>query len=106
MNIYRHGDLLIRGIEKLPEGLVKVKSNIVAEGEFTGHNHTIVADKAVVLTDKTGKKYLDLSLLSGRSVTITHPEHKSIEIPCKKYYEVIIEREFDPFENKIRQVKD
>jgi hypothetical protein len=103
MFIARHGDLLIRQINELPKGLKEVKTNIVAEGEFTGHNHTVIVedDTIAVFSDNSGKKYIGLA----KDAKISHQEHKTLEIPCG-YYEVIIEQEFDPFEQKIRQVKD
>jgi len=99
--IYRHGDLLIRECEK-KEGVVAKKDNVVAYGKFTGHHHTMVADKPIVYTDSKGVTYIDCS---AGSTVITHPEHKEIEL-SPAFYEVIIEREFDPFEGKINQVKD
>lgn len=101
--IIRHGDLLIREIKNLPNGLKEVKGNIVAEGEFTGHNHTVITgdDTIAVFQDCNGNKFIGLM----KDSKITHPEHKTLEIPSG-YYEVIIEQEFDPFEQKIRQVKD
>ena len=39
---YRHGDLLLKKIDKLPEGAKKIKTNILAEGEFTGHKHELL----------------------------------------------------------------
>lgn len=103
MFIARHGDLLIKEIKELPKGLKKVKTNIVAEGEFTGHNHTVITDNntIAVFSDNTGKKYIGLMEKSK----ITHQEHKTLELPAG-YYEVIIEQEYDPFEAKIRQVRD
>ena len=103
MNIYRHGDLLIRQIDKPNINLIKQKDNVVAYGEFTGHHHVVITEdeQIAVFTDSSGKKYIDC--VSGS--TITHPEHKEIILE-PAFYEVIVEREFDPFESKIREVKD
>lgn len=99
--LVRHGDLLIKKIDKLPDNLNIQKDNIVMRGEFTGHHHTLVCDELAVFTDINGNKYIDLK----KDSAITHQEHKTLELP-QGYYEVIIEKEFDPFEKKIRQVKD
>lgn len=103
MKILRHGDLLIKEITKLPEDLKEIKTNIVAEGEFTGHNHTVITEdnSIAVYSSFDGKKYLNCI----KDAKISHQEHKTLEIPCG-IYEVIIEQEFDPFEQKIRQVRD
>ena len=103
-NIYRHGDLLIRQIEKLPKGIKEVESNTIAEGEFTGHSHrlqTAVRTDMKIYTDIDGRKYFKVD----KDGKLTHEEHKTITIE-KGIYEVIIEREFNPFEESINQVQD
>ena len=103
MKIFRHGDLLIKKIKDMPKGLKEVKTNIVAEGAFTGHHHTLVTDdnSIAVYQDIDGNKFIGLL----KDAKITHQEHKTIELPAG-CYEVVIEQEYDPFEQKIRQVKD
>ena len=101
--LYRNGDLLIRQIDKLPKGLKKLDTNILAEGQFTGHNHKIVAEPIdlTIYTDNEGKKYFNLN----KDSDLTHQEHKTIKIK-KGLYELVIEQEFDPFQEVINQVKD
>ena len=100
MNMYRHGDLLIRQINKLPEGM-KAKTNIIAKGEFTGQNHVLTCERPLTIIDYEGKKFFEA--IPGTE--ITHPEHKTIPIEIG-YYEVVIEQEFNPFEQIIKQVQD
>ncbi len=70
MNIYRHGDVLIKQIASLPKGVkpldTPVKNEfILAYGEITGHKHVLaVAEKTdePVLTvyEHEGKTYLEV----------------------------------------------
>ena len=104
MNIYRHGDVLIKQIDKLPENLKQLKSLTIAEGEATGHHHTIVCDKpnmVLVYQDDNGIKYIQ----ALEDCQITHQEHKTIEIK-KGMYITTIEKEFNPFDEEINKVKD
>lgn len=103
MNNYRHGDLLLRQIEELPKGLKKLQSNILAEGEFTGHHHKIVADPIdlTLYEDAQGRKYFKLD----KDANLTHQEHETITVK-KGLYFVDIEQEFDPFQETINQVRD
>ena len=36
---FRHGDLLIRKVSSIPKNAIPTSTNIIAEGEKTGHNH-------------------------------------------------------------------
>ena len=40
--IFRHGDLLIREIIKIPSKAKPIETKILAEGEVTGHKHKLV----------------------------------------------------------------
>jgi hypothetical protein len=99
--IIRHGDLLIKSIDKLPKNLIKKEDGVVAEGEHTNHKHRLVGGKAAVMEDLLLMKFITVS----EPTTIVHEEHKALEIPVGDY-EVIIEKEYDYFLDEIRQVKD
>lgn len=99
MNIYRHGDLLIRQINDLPNDAKKQDNLILAEGEVTGHHHRLSG--VTVYADEQGLKFF----VVDKPTDLTHEEHKTIVIEPAKY-EVIIEREFDPFADEIRKVRD
>lgn len=107
MRIIRHGDVCLREVQELPKNAqLKVKTNkhIVAWGEFTGHNHLLATKektKDLEIYDVDGVAYL----VVNRVATITHQEHKMLEVP-KATYQVVIEREYDPFMEQIRTVKD
>ncbi len=97
----RHGDLWFRRIEKLPEGLKAKKTNIVAEGEVTGHAHALVGEGFSLYEDVKGVLYLSVNV----PTEITHEEHGIKEIP-QGVYVVEKEREFDPFTEEINRTKD
>ena len=99
---YRQGDLLIRRIESLPQGLTKLDTKILAEGEATGHQHRLTSKTVQVFRDDANQqKYLSLE----EPTQLVHEEHKPITIE-KGTYVVIQEREFDPFADYIRRVAD
>jgi hypothetical protein len=99
--IYRHGDLCIKSIEKLPEGLKKLNTNIVAEGGATGHSHTLLGQDFEIYEDAKGVMYLSIA----SPTEITHQEHETKEIG-KGYYIIEREQEFDPFSEEINKVRD
>lgn len=113
---YRQGDVLVKKIDKLPEGLKKVEDYILAHGEFSGHAHFITSQnhEAVLMEDKdTGKMYLDIPesvldahlehLLEGTGVWTK--EHTKVAIPSG-VYEVHIHQQWNPYAKAIEKVRD
>ena len=96
----RHGDLWFKKIEALPNGLILKDTNIVAEGEVTGHAHTLTGDFKLY-EDNKGTLYLSVET----PAEITHQEHGVKEI-APGIYIVEKEREYDPFLEEIRKVAD
>ena len=96
MNIYRHGDLSFKQIDKLPEDVKEMKqekSFVLALGEHTGHKHVITAEKEGVvqmLTTMDGKTVL---VIEGVAL-LTHEEHKTITF-APGIYEMDNEQEYD-----------
>ena len=87
---------------------------IVAFGEVTGHKHQInmkdMAEEAGVTLNMgwNGKAGVDVPegfTVTDAPVTITHEEHKPIELP-PGYYIVNIVREFDHIARRSRYVAD
>ena len=103
MFIMRHGDVLIKQVSALPKGVKKIKTNVLAEGEITGHRHTVVVDRPDTMTmyEAANGKFLELCA----PAVVTHQEHKTLTIPAG-IFEVTIEREFDPFNEVIKRVVD
>lgn len=102
--IYRHGDVDIIQVTELPQGLKEANTLTLAYGEVTGHHHSFtVADKPnlTVYEDEQGNKWIDVREPSA----LTHQEHKTLTIK-KGFYQVKIEREFNPFDEAINKVRD
>lgn len=99
-NLYRHGDVIIKQIEKKPTKAKKLDTLILAEGEATGHYHRISEGEAA-LYSYDDKKYLEIQSEIG---LLTHEEHKALELPHGTY-EIIIQREYDD-EQEWRNVID
>lgn len=83
----RQGDLFIKSIKEPPEGLRKVKGNIVVRGEATGHSHRL--EGGDIFEGKDGLLYLMLAT-KGKLV---HDEHEPIQLKAGKYA-VIRQREY------------
>lgn len=99
---YRQGDLLLRRIDSLPQGLTELNTKILAQGEATRHHHRLTSQTAQVFRDGANQqKYL----LAEEPTQLVHEEHKPITIE-KGLYVVIQEREFDPFAEITRIVAD
>lgn len=101
----RHGDLDFRTIASLPKGKAKkVNSYILAEGEYTGHNHELkLVDKGTMTVIDVDNEIF-FKILGGKA-QLTHPEHKTITFD-EGVYQMKKEREFDYFMNETRQVRD
>ena len=98
MKMMRQGDLLIKEIDKLPEGLT-LKDNILALGEMTNHQHQMVGDCKVMIDNK-GNQFIQ----TEQECQLVHNEHKPITI-SKGLFQVIRQREYDIKEGT-RQVMD
>jgi hypothetical protein len=97
--MFRQGDVLLREVTKLPNGLVE-KNKILAYGEATGHHHRFESVQVQVFKDDNGKQFVEVKEPSK----LVHEEHAELEIP-KGTYVVVTQREFDVIQG-IRQVID
>ena len=101
--IYRQGDVLLRRVEtdtdKMEREEPKAGRFILAEGEATGHAHTIEADSVVLYRSKDGKRVI----VADEGAVVEHQEHAPITLPPGRY-EIIRQREYSPEE--IRNVAD
>ena len=93
----RQGDLLIVKIDALPEGATDRKSRVLAEGERTGHSHTM--DRGTTWSQGS-KLYLRLE---GGPAKLEHPEHGSVTVP-EGTYEIHRQREFHDADHETRVV--
>jgi len=87
MKMYRQGDVLILECNEAPKqneiekDLGKGKSIRLAEGEMTGHHHTLHAAIAAAVLLKTGDIYMKLQ----KEGKLQHQEHSEIILPPGQY---------------------
>jgi|SRR5208283_1721977 len=97
------GDVFFTRAKRLPvKAEVKQKSKrgyIIAEGEATGHAH--VVDDDIELYESGGVLYLR----TEKEIQVKHEEHKPV-ILSKGIWKVGIVREYDPFSEHVRLMRD
>lgn len=89
MRPIRQGDVILLPTQQM-QGK-KLQHLTLAEGEVTGHKHRISDGKAE-LYEQDGTLYLRVF---SDTATLTHEEHKSIQIP-QGMWMVRIQREYEP----------
>lgn len=96
--VLRQGDVLLVPVTEIPEIARKTNHKrgrlILAEGEATGHYHSIACSLDVDLFEMPSQRELFLLVKEGNAL-LEHQEHAKISVPQGKY-RVIIQREFDP----------
>ena len=97
--LYQQGDVLIQTVLEVKGK--KLNHLTLAEGEATGHHHTITEGDAE-LYEHEGTMYLRVN---SEEATITHQEHGAVTIP-KGDYIVKRVREYDHFAEEARNVAD
>ena len=115
MKYKRSGDHYFHKIDKMPEGLKKIKHNgifVFGTGEASNHNHIITVDKVdnlIIKQDINGIFYFKLKTngwlkhIEGNSTKTA--DHKPIKIEPMIWRQVP-EREVDIFSQTIRKVID
>ena len=105
-NHFQQGDVVITKIEALPSGLkpkhAAARGFVIAEGEVTGHAHTIATDAVeAMFTDQAGVIYAQLK----KQVDLLHEEHHPVTLPPGLYRFGGVQ-EYDHFTEEARQVVD
>lgn len=110
----RQGDVYLRKLDKLPDGLHCVargrKQFTAARGEATGHHHTVHCKEGITVyaeNEVSEEKLIEdgskiLMELAGEA-TVTHQEHGTGVLPTG-VWEATIQREYDGAEE--RRVRD
>lgn len=101
MNIYRHGDVLLKEVTEIPKSAKKLKDKILAYGEATGHSHRFANPQDIERFSDGDRKFLLVCV----DADLIHEEHKKIRVKKGKY-EQIQEREYDYAEQNMRSVVD
>lgn len=95
----QHGDVIIKKTNQIKGK--KLNHLTLAEGEATGHHHTITEGDAE-LYEHEGTLFLRVN---SEEATLTHQEHNPITIP-QGDYEIGIVQEYDHLSEKVRNVAD
>lgn len=102
--MFRQGDLLLVRVDEAPEGR-RVKPLrgrlILAEGEVTGHHHSVAVQDAELI-EVAGVPKVFLRIF--QTTTLDHQEHSPVILPPGDY-RIVRQREYVPQELP-RQVAD
>jgi predicted mannosyl-3-phosphoglycerate phosphatase (HAD superfamily) len=94
----RQGDIIFSKINEEVSGR-QLNKLTIAKGEFTGHNHVLIAEAgSKIYGDKT--KFT----VKGKA-KLVHPEHNTIHFTSGTYI-VSFEREYDYLEKTLKAVQD
>lgn len=91
-DLYRHGDVLITRIARLPIGVQPRTGVTLAQGELTGHSHRLQQADAGQLWAQGSDLFLEVK---AAIATLVHEEHQAIELP-QGVYRVWRQREYRP----------
>jgi hypothetical protein len=98
--MYRHGDVILQQVKRVPKDANRRPSAVLARGEATGHSHRIADPATVTLFDDGPDRYLHVT---AESALLIHDEHKPIALP-RGVYKFWQQREYSPKE--IRRIVD
>lgn len=111
---YQQGDVLLKLIDKLPDGLIQSPEGLILQrGETTGHKHqfqsggdvqVMCTPNAKFNTDTITPNEMKYAIV-GNMIQLLHEEHKPITID-PGIYEIDIVREFDYEKHEVRRVVD
>ena len=91
---------------KIPETAAKMTCKdryVLAEGEVTGHAHAVYdLSTCDVFIDCDGEIYVE----TKEPTIVKHEEHKPVVLEKGKTFKVSIVKEYDPFAEEIRRVRD
>lgn len=110
---YQQGDVLLKKIEKMPDGAKKIGGKVLQIGEVTGHKHQFPtnSDVEIYVDAKFAGQENSITpdegkfIIVGNTVQLLHEEHKPVEVE-PGVYQVDIVREFDYEEMEARRVVD
>lgn len=100
----RHGDVDLIPVQKIEASGKRMNEYTLAYGEVTGHHHTLypLSPGAFLTLFKNGeKRMIDVE----GDYVLRHQEHDELRIPPGTY-EILIEREYNPFEKAMKKVVD
>ena len=100
----RQGEILMFRLPNkviLSKSFRKMRTNVIREGEQSGHKHEIEGDGQLVIVPETG----DMAIKVGKKgAVVKHPEHKPVKLP-EGTHAVKVQKEYDPKKDS-KDVKD
>lgn len=108
VTIFEQGDVVLIPDQRnhkvdVPKKVEKTKSQVIQEGEHTGHAHRITSGSAEIYgTPQSDRRFL--RALKG-GAEITHEEHLPVQIE-EQDYEIRIVRQKDIFSKIVSKVLD
>lgn len=101
----QQGDVLITRVDTMPTGgravAAKPRGYVVAEGEATGHAHTLTPEAVLEMREVDGVLY---ARIAG-PVDLLHEEHKPVSL-TEGVFRFDRVQEYDHFAEEARQVAD
>ena len=105
-DIVMHGDVVIERVATLPDNFQELKKSdddALAYGEATGHIHQLFDGEFDLRIDPENENNRVLRIIKPTS--LKHQEHMEVLLPPGDYRSRI-QREYDPFTKRIREVAD
>lgn len=99
----RNGDIYLQKIDELPEGLEKVDTDIIEAGEASGHHHRL-RGVSNLYKNSSGEVAV-VEIVKSDVTAVVHEEHNPIP-NIEGYYEVIRQRQWNPYEAAAERVID
>ena len=90
--MWRHGDVLIASVGRIPNGVRRLPGAVLAWGEITGHSHRIEDDRSAELYARDDVMYIRVTAPEARLV---HEEQLPIVLP-QGDYKFWFQREYTP----------
>lgn len=94
--MYRQGDLLFIGVEKLGENCELKHGLVVLGSSITGHDHAIRAGKVFMHEPNRWDNANFYVEVPSEGTELYHPEHRTIPLPGG-FYKVIRQREVNGY---------
>ena len=104
ITMYRQGDILLTAIDRIPRQAKLKKSNIILEGEETGHTHRLDNGELYILNDSFRNTKIYVDAKNGNSF-LSHEEHKRIDLKAN-YYIVTRQREYETTPDSYLYIQD
>ena len=109
-DLYAQGDLLIERVDEVqPSGTLSAANSdgsfVLAEGELTGHHHSIFGSVTMFRDDSLardipGGLYIGHVNIEGPAARVQHQEHGPLALP-KGTYRVRRQRELEPKDARV-----